>query len=72
MLDSGYVDCYRTLHPNISGYTFPTWDPHLRLDYFFLPRVFSNRLISCEIESDPAELIRKASDHYPLSAEIDL
>src|SRR6185436_10931204 len=37
MLDARYADAYRLFHPLDAGYTFPTWDPHVRLDYFFLP-----------------------------------
>ena len=71
MLDSGYVDGYRSLHPQISGYTFPTWDPHVRLDYAFVPRVFSERLLSDEVNTEPKELIRAASDHCPLVVTIE-
>jgi hypothetical protein len=39
MLDGGYRDGYR-LHSTDPGFTFPTWDPHVRLDYIFLPAVF--------------------------------
>lgn len=41
MRDSDYVDGYRALHPDVKGYTFPVWDPHLRLDYIFVPRPFA-------------------------------
>lgn len=68
--DSGYVDGYRFLHPDVKGYTFPVWDPHLRLDYFFVPSGFSDRLISCEVIRQH-ERAAKASDHFPLLAEIE-
>ena len=70
MRDSGYVDGYRLLHPSEKGYSFPVWDPHLRLDYVFVPRGFADRLLHCEVidESDKA---RKASDHFPLLADLD-
>ena len=35
LLVAGYVDCYRALHPASPGYTYPTDQPWLRLDYFF-------------------------------------
>ena len=35
-LDAGYLDAYRMLHQEEKGYTFPTWDPHVRLDYVFV------------------------------------
>ena len=70
MLDAGYNDGYRMLHPDVKGYTFPTWDPHVRLDYVFVPKVFAKRLLSCEVICDPQERVRAASDHCPLIAEL--
>lgn len=70
MRDSGYLDGYRTLHPDEKGYTFPVWDPHLRLDYLFLPRQFAGRLLQCEVVTGAGET--KASDHMPLLAEVQL
>nr|MDQ2938824.1 endonuclease/exonuclease/phosphatase family protein [Acidobacteriota bacterium] len=61
MCDSGYVDGYRTLHPAEKGYTFPVWDPHLRLDYVFVPHGFADRLLSCEV-MDKSDKARTASD----------
>lgn len=72
MLDAGYNDGYRMLHPEVQGYTFPTWDPHVRLDYVFVPRAFANRLASCEVLCEPKERIQAASDHCPLVAELAL
>ena len=72
MLDAAYADGYRMLHPEDKGYTFPTWDPHVRLDYVFVPKVFADRLVSCEVRTEPLELIKAASDHCPLIAELKL
>jgi exodeoxyribonuclease-3 len=72
MLDAGYADGFRTLQPDVKGYTFPTWDPHVRLDYVFVPRAFANRLTRCEVTTEPKERIRAASDHCPLVAELSL
>jgi exodeoxyribonuclease-3 len=69
MRDSGYLDGYRALHPEVKGYTFPVWDPHLRLDYAFVPSGFASRLIKCEVIDLP-EKTRKASDHLPLLAHL--
>jgi exodeoxyribonuclease-3 len=67
MLDAGYVDGFRHLHPTESGYTFPTWEPHVRLDYVFLPRPFVENLSGCQVVAEiPAA--RHASDHFPLLA----
>ena len=70
MRSAGYVDGYRTLHPDDTGYTFPIWDPHLRFDYVFLPTGFTQRLLSCDVVTTP-DIVRKASDHFPLLAELD-
>ncbi|HEX5886860.1 MAG TPA: hypothetical protein VFY67_20125, partial [Pyrinomonadaceae bacterium] len=72
MLDAGYGDGYRMLNPEVKGYTFPTWDPHVRLDYVFVPGVFANRLVRCEVITEPKERIQAASDHCPLVAELRL
>jgi endonuclease/exonuclease/phosphatase family metal-dependent hydrolase len=69
MRDSGYIDGYRLLHPNDKGYTFPVWDPHLRLDYVFVPSGFADRLIQCEVVIEP-DKASKASDHFPLFAQL--
>ncbi len=70
MLDAAYVDGYRLLYPDDKGYTFPVWDPHLRLDYIFLPRAFAERLRSCRVINH--EAARSASDHFPLLAELEI
>ena len=72
VLDAGYVDGFRTLHKDDTGYTFPTWDPHVRLDYVFVPKPFANRLVACEVIREPPEVIKTASDHCPLLAELNL
>lgn len=72
MLDAGYADGYRMLHPEEKGYTFPTWDPHVRLDYVFLPKLFADRLVGCEVTTEPRERVKAASDHCPLIAELKL
>lgn len=70
MLDAGYNDGYRMLHPDVKGYTFPTWDPHVRLDYVFVPKAFASRLLTCEVICEPKERVQAASDHCPLIAEL--
>lgn len=72
VLDASYVDGYRTLHPDEMGYTFPTWDPHVRLDYVFVPATFKDRLLSCEVIREPEALIKAATDHCPLVAELKI
>jgi exodeoxyribonuclease-3 len=68
VLDAGYVDAFRHLQPELVGYTFPTWDPHVRLDYLFVPRPCINRVSRCQVFS--ANEVRDASDHFPIIAEL--
>ena len=70
MLDAQYADGFRLLNPNVKGFTFPTWDPHLRLDYVFVPVQFAGKLKACEVVSQPAE-VAAASDHFPLLAQVE-
>jgi endonuclease/exonuclease/phosphatase family metal-dependent hydrolase len=72
MLDAGYADGFRVLEHEDAGYTFPTWDPHVRLDYAFLPKRYSNSLISCEVIREPAATVKAASDHCPLLSTLKL
>jgi exodeoxyribonuclease-3 len=69
MLDASYIDGYRSLHGGDPGYTFPTWDPHVRLDYVFVPFAWSRCLADCAVVSDHPALAQ-ASDHLPLIAEL--
>jgi exodeoxyribonuclease III len=69
VLDAGYVDAYRLLHGSDVGYTFPTWAPHVRLDYFFTPAAFGPRVRRCDIV--PHAGAAAASDHLPLLAEVE-
>jgi exodeoxyribonuclease-3 len=71
MLDAGYVDGYRFLHASDAGYTFPVWDPHVRLDFAFLPERFADRLEACRVINEAAD-VRMASDHFPLLAELKI
>jgi exodeoxyribonuclease-3 len=70
VLDAGYVDAFRKLHDGEPGYTFPTWAPHVRLDYLFTPSGFTNRIRGCEIFTHSAA--PAASDHLPLLAEVEV
>lgn len=70
VLDAGYEDAHHRLSPEDSGVTFPTWDPHLRLDYVFVPTAFAERVTRCEVVRNHGAA--EASDHFPLLAEIRL
>jgi endonuclease/exonuclease/phosphatase family metal-dependent hydrolase len=71
MLDASYVDGYRTLHPAEPGFTFPTGDPHVRLDYVFLPTAFAPRLRNCAVVNG-TPVVTRASDHLPVLAELEV
>ena len=70
VLDAKYADAWRHLHPAESGWTFPTWDPQVRLDYFFAPARDAARLRSIRILGD-APGAAEASDHFPLLLEVE-
>jgi endonuclease/exonuclease/phosphatase family metal-dependent hydrolase len=72
MQSYGYLDAWRTLHANHEkdpGYTFPVWNPHVRLDYVFTPSAYASRFTDCEVRQTP-EKVKNASDHFPLLVEI--
>lgn len=66
MLDAQYADVWRRLHPGEDGFSFPTWDPHVRLDYAFVPERLLPQVAGCEIlRTLPGA--HTASDHFPLA-----
>jgi exodeoxyribonuclease-3 len=68
VLDAGYADGFRYHQPDLVGNTFPTWDPHARLDYLFVPGTALPQVQSCTVVTCPRT--RDASDHFPLLSEI--
>ena len=69
MLEAGYADSFRVLHPSGEGNTFSTHDPQVRLDYAFVPEPFKQQLTRCEVVRDVVSA-RNASDHFPLLTEL--
>lgn len=72
MQSDGYADAWRTLHADQEGepgYTFPVWNPHVRLDYVFTPSEYKSRFTRCEVRRTPDAAVT-ASDHFPLLVEI--
>jgi exodeoxyribonuclease-3 len=65
LLDKGYLDGFRAVHPSRPGWTFPTLAPQVRLDYLFLSPGFPGRLADCRVVRRP-EAVVPASDHFPL------
>jgi exodeoxyribonuclease-3 len=68
ILDAGYVDEFRRLHADRAGLTFPTWNPHVRLDYVFASASFAEGVRSCDVFA--AHDARRASDHFPVVADL--
>jgi exodeoxyribonuclease-3 len=67
VLEAGYIDSYRLKHDD-PGFTLPTTNPHIRIDYVFVPQGFSNRVVSCEVVRTPEAVV--ASDHFPVVADL--
>ena len=73
MLATGYVDAFRTLHPEQGGhYTY--WDYFrdafqrnrgIRIDHFLLSPTLARRLTECTIDRTPRGF-EKPSDHTPI------
>jgi endonuclease/exonuclease/phosphatase family metal-dependent hydrolase len=70
ILDARYSDVFRFVHPEQPGPTFPTRNPHIRLDYLFVPASGVNRARSCHVVDHPHA--KAASDHFPLFAEFEV
>jgi exodeoxyribonuclease-3 len=70
LLDAGYVDCFRKLHPKKDGFTLPSPHPQVRLDYVFATPPLARTLRECRVITEP-EKVASASDHLPLLAEFE-
>ena len=70
VLDAGYADSFKALHPEDPGLTLPAADPHIRLDYVFVQKNQLSRVLSCDVVRDPAAA--GASDHLPVVADLQL
>lgn len=77
MLDLGYTDAFRSLHPGEGG-QFTYWDYFrqafernrgIRIDHFLLSPEMAQRLVSCEIDKAPRSQ-PKPSDHTPIVLEL--
>ncbi|MFO8075557.1 MAG: exodeoxyribonuclease III, partial [Egibacteraceae bacterium] len=78
LLEAGYLDAYRHLHPDERQFTW--WDYRagafprnhgMRIDYHLLAEGHGGRLTSCGIDRDFRKG-PKPSDHAPLLAELDV
>jgi exodeoxyribonuclease-3 len=77
MLELGYTDAFRALHPDVGG-QFTFWDYFrqafernrgIRIDHFLLTPNLAKRLQSCEIDKGPRGL-EKPSDHTPIALSL--
>lgn len=77
MLERGYVDAFRSLHPGQGG-LFTFWDyfrnafEHnrgIRIDHFLVSPSAAGRIAGCEIDTAPRAL-EKPSDHTPIVLEL--
>jgi exodeoxyribonuclease-3 len=68
VLAAGYVDAFRRLHPTDPGYTLPTPDPHVRLDYAFVAGGVIQHVHACDVITTQESTA--ASDHFPLLLDV--
>jgi len=75
LLDSGFVDTFRHLHPDVTG-AYSWWsymfsarakNAGWRIDYFLVSERIADKITAAEIHSDVM-----GSDHCPVVLEIDL
>jgi exodeoxyribonuclease-3 len=76
IVNLGYTEAYRTLHPNRIEYSF--WDYQAgawqkndgwRIDHLLLSPQAADRLVACEIDKDPRGR-PEASDHTPVWCQL--
>ncbi len=74
LINAGFVDTFRTLHPEEVRYTWWSHWGHARennvgwrIDYFFVSEALRNRLMNAEIYENVM-----GSDHCPISIDLDL
>ncbi len=78
MLEEGYTDAFRSLHPGVSG-QFTFWDyfrqafEHnrgIRIHHFLVCPNVAKRIAGCEIDRGPRAMT-KPSDHTPIVLQLD-
>ena len=69
VLHAGYLDAGAQLQGDARP-TFPADQPERRIDYVFLSQSLADTLVSCRRFDHP--LVRQASDHFPLLADLDI
>lgn len=76
-LDAGWMDVWRTMHPDEIGYTWFSYRQNslernngLRLDYFLANRTAQKLISACEIDRCP-RTVAKSTDHCGLMLKIN-
>ena len=72
VLAEGFSDAYRALHPDGDGSTMPAVAPTVRLDYVMVGPDLVPLVATCGIPAIDPALLRRASDHLPIVAELAL
>ncbi len=70
LLQAGYIDTFRRLHPGERGFTCPAAAPSGRIDFIFASPELAERLTAaCVVAEVPGLKAHEASDHFPVWAE---
>lgn len=70
LYQAGYVDCFRTLHPDAPGFTWPAPLPAGRVDFIFAsPELALHLLETAVVLEGDGISASQASDHLPVFAE---
>lgn len=75
LLNEGYVDCYREVHPRARGLTCATWQLAARVDYVFATRDLAAHVLNADVVGGrtwPDSDADAASDHFPVVAEFSV
>jgi endonuclease/exonuclease/phosphatase family metal-dependent hydrolase len=75
LLNEGYVDSYRRIHPRARGLTCATWQLAARVDYIFATPDLATHVTGADVVGsrtwpDPDAAV--ASDHYPVVADFSV
>ena len=70
LLQAGYIDTFRRLHPDERGFTCPAANPAGSIDFIFASPELAQRLTTaCVVAEVPGLKAHEASDHFPVWAE---
>lgn len=70
LLKAGYIDSFRRISPNASGFTCPARAPAGRIDYIMASPELAGRLANCYVLTEGEGVYGyEASDHLPIVAE---